>query len=85
MAKKKSFKEVLEGMLTEDELKQMHQAVIESAKEGNLKAYEIIRDIIYGKPTTRVELEQNEKPMRIEDYLARYDDEGNRVPRKRVY
>lgn len=53
---KKSFRELLKEQLTEKDIRQINERLIAMAKHGNLKAYELIRDMLGEKPADKLEI-----------------------------
>lgn len=59
IAKRKTFKETLLAMLEEDKELQnnINLALLQKAKRGDIKAFEVVRDTIGEKPTEKIEAE----------------------------
>lgn len=53
---KKSFREQLREQLTIEDIRIINSRLIAMAKHGNLKAYELIRDMLGEKPADKLEV-----------------------------
>lgn len=63
--KRKTLREELLALLgTEDYQKKISLAMLQEAKAGNTKAFEVIRDTIGEKPKDKVEIDQD-KPFEV--------------------
>lgn len=56
---KKSFREQLREQLTIEDIRIINSRLIAMAKHGNLKAYELIRDMLGEKPADKLEITGN--------------------------
>lgn len=55
---RKTFKEAINGELTDTTMKQLITAMIKQAKNGNTKAFEILRDTVGEKPIDKQEVKE---------------------------
>lgn len=70
-AERKSLREELLLLLQEDKMQEkISLALLEQAKRGNTKAYEIIRDTIGEKPKENISV-----GVSYEDYIKKVEDE----------
>ena len=70
-AERKSMREELLILLQEDKMQEkISLALLEQAKKGNTKAYEIIRDTIGEKPKENISV-----GVSYEDYIKKVEDE----------
>lgn len=69
--KRKTLKEELLVMLSENNIQErVSTKLIEKALDGDIKAFEVIRDTIGEKPKEKVEVEQ-EKPFEVKITVVR--------------
>lgn len=57
-AVRKTFKETINGELDDKTMKQLIKAMINQAKNGNTKAFEILRDTVGEKPIEKQEIKE---------------------------
>lgn len=55
---RKTFKQAINDELTDEKLKQLINSMIKEAKNGNTKAFEILRDTVGEKPIDRQEIKE---------------------------
>ena len=54
----KTFKEMINEVMTDDDLKKMISTMVKEAQKGNTKAFEIIRDTRGEKPIDKQEIKE---------------------------
>lgn len=63
---RKTFKEALLALLKEGNLQEdINAALILQAKQGNVKAFEVLRDTVGEKPTDKSEVKVDGEPFKI--------------------
>ncbi|MBQ9599848.1 MAG: hypothetical protein IJR33_08595 [Clostridia bacterium] len=69
----KSFPEIIKENTSEEEQLQIYKAVKQRAKQGNLKAFEIIRDTVGEKPVDKIMVAEVDSDI-INEVEAIFDD-----------
>ena len=69
----KSFQEIIKENTSEEEQLQIYKAVKQRAKQGNLKAFEIIRDTVGEKPVDKIMVAEVDSDI-INEVEAIFDD-----------
>lgn len=57
-AMRKTFEQAINDELTDETMKQLIKSMISSAKKGNTKAFEILRDTVGEKPIDKKEIKE---------------------------
>ena len=57
----------LRDQCDEETIKKINKKIIEKAKNGNLKAYELLRDGLGEKPKERIDISTREEDMKVMD------------------
>lgn len=70
-----SFREAARELLTDDVMISIIQAMIDQAKTGNIRAFEVLRDSVDGKPVQGLSLQNDAQEVRF--VLNVIDSDGN--------
>lgn len=70
-----SFREAAHDLLTDEVMIEIIQAMIDQAKSGNIRAFEVLRDSVDGKPVQGVNLSNESNDVHFT--ITVVDSEGN--------